>query len=118
MAESAMFIGFGVPVRGRERQAINVYQEALEYYARLSESGEVSGFEPVFLEAHGGRLNGFFLVRGDEESLRRIGASDEFARLNIRAGIVTEDVVVTGAALGDQIAVRMSIYGDQLEELT
>ena len=35
MAEAGLFIGFGLPVRGRGRQAVAVFTEALEYYARL-----------------------------------------------------------------------------------
>jgi hypothetical protein len=59
MAEAGLFVGFGLPVRGRERQAVKVFGEALEYYARLQQQGEIDSFETVFLEPHGGDLNGF-----------------------------------------------------------
>jgi hypothetical protein len=37
MADSGLFIGFGTPVRGRERQASKVFNEAFEYYSRLQQ---------------------------------------------------------------------------------
>ena len=59
MADSGLFIGFGAPVRGRERQAIKVFNEAFEYYSRLQQDGEIDSFEPVLLQPHGGELGGF-----------------------------------------------------------
>src|SRR5579872_97524 len=72
MADSGLFIGFGAPVRGRERQATKVFNEAFEYYSRLQQEGEIESFEPVLLEPHGGELDGFFLLRGDQDKLARI----------------------------------------------
>ena len=54
MADAGLFIGYGLPVRGRERQAVKVFGEALEYYARLQQQGEIESFETVFLNPHGG----------------------------------------------------------------
>jgi len=77
MADSGLFIGFGTPVRGRERQAIKAFSETFEYYSRLQQEGEIESFEPVILEPHGGQLGGFFLVRGDQDKLARIRGSEE-----------------------------------------
>ena len=118
MADSGLFIGFGRAVRGRERQALDVFKEATEYYARLQQQGDIDSFEPVFLEPHGGDLAGFFLVRGDQDKLARIRTSDEFRRLSIRATLVTEHFGVVGAGLGERIATQLPIYNQQLEELT
>jgi hypothetical protein len=101
MAEAGLFVGFGLPVRGRERQAVRVFTEALEYYARLQEQGEIESFETVFLESHGGDLNGFTLVHGDPDQLMRIRTSDEFLRLSLRADLITEGFGVIGAVLGE-----------------
>ena len=62
MADSGLFIGFGAPIRGRERQAIKVFNETFEYYSRLQQEGEIESFEPVILEPHGGELNGARIV--------------------------------------------------------
>jgi hypothetical protein len=65
-----LFVGFGYPVRGREQKAIGVFNELVGFFSRLQQEGEIDTFEPVFLEAHGGDLGGFFLLRGDGERLR------------------------------------------------
>jgi hypothetical protein len=118
MAEAGLFVGFGLPVRGRERQAVKVFTEALEYYARLQQQGEIESFETVLLESHGGDLNGFTLVRGDPDKLASIRTSDEFARLSLRADLITERFGVVGAVLGERIATLMGVFNEQVEDLT
>lgn len=118
MADSGLFIGFGAPVRGRERQATKVFNEAFEYYARLQQEGEIESFEPVLLEPHGGELDGFFLLRGDQDKLARIRSSEEFERLTVRGQLIIENLGIVGAALGGRLMSRLSMFGEQVEELT
>ena len=118
MAEAGLFIGFGLPVRGRERQAVTVFTEALEYYARLQQQGEIESFETVFLESHGGDLNGFTLLRGDPDKLARIRTSDEWLRLTTRADLIADGFGVTGAILGEQVGTLMGVFSEQVEDLT
>jgi|SRR6516164_7735042 len=118
MAEAGLFVGFGLPVRGRERQAVTVFTEALEYYGRLQQQGEIESFETVFLDSHGGDLNGFTLLRGDPDKLASIRTSDEFMRLSLRADLITERFGVVGAVLGERIGTLMGVYSEQVEDLT
>jgi len=118
MADSGIFVGFGVPVRGREQRAIEVFNEAFEYYARLQQGGEIESFEPVLLEPHGGELGGFFLLRGDKDKLARIRGSEEFERLMTRAQLIVENIGVVSAFLGERLMSEMSVFSQQVEELT
>jgi hypothetical protein len=118
MADFGLFIGFGYPVRGRERQAIKVFNEAMEYYARLQQQGEIESFESVFLEPHGGDISGFTLVRGDRDKLASIRTSDEFVRLSTRANLIVEGFGVVGANLGERIGTQIGVFNEQMEELT
>jgi hypothetical protein len=118
MADFALFIGFGSPVRGRERQAVKVFNEAMEYYTRLQQAGEIESFESVFLEPHGGELSGFTLVRGDRDRLTSIRTSDEFLRLSLRAALVVERHSVISANLGERIGPLMGVYTEQVDDLT
>jgi hypothetical protein len=104
-------------VRGRERQATKVFNEVFEYYARLQQEGEIESFEPVLLEAHGGELGGFFLLRGDQDKLARI-RSEEFERHTVRGQLIVENLGVVGAALGARLISQMSLFEGQVEELT
>ncbi len=118
MADSGLFIGFGLPVRGRERQAIRVFNEVFEYYSRLQEQGEIESFEPVLLEPHGGDLGGFFLLRGDQDKLAAIRSSEEFERQIARGQLLVENFGIVGAALGGRLASQMALFTEQLDELT
>lgn len=118
MADFGLFIGFGAPVRGRERQAIKVFNEAFEYYSRLQQEGEIENFEPVLLEPHGGELGGFFLLRGDQDKLARIRSSEEFERYTVRGQLIVEGIGIVGAALGTRLMSQMSLFAEQVEELT
>ena len=118
MADSGLFIGFGAPVRGHERKATKVFNEAFEYYSRLQQEGEIESFEPVLLEPHGGELDGYFLLRGDQDKLARIRSSEEFERLTVRAQLIIENLGIVGAALGGRLMSQLSVLGAQVEELT
>jgi len=118
MADSGLFIGFGGSVRGRERQALTVFGEALEYFSRLQQEGQIESFEPVSLEPHGGDLDGFILLRGDQDKLARIRGSDEFQRLVARGELIVDSLAVVAAGLGERLSAELSVFSQQLDELT
>jgi hypothetical protein len=118
MADAGLFIGWGPPVRGREAKGLEVFNEALAYYARLQQDGTIESSETVILEPHGGDLAGFILVRGSEEKLAQLRVDDEFVRLNTRAGLIVEGVGVVGAALGDGLEQAVGTYQQAVSELT
>jgi hypothetical protein len=117
MADSGIFVGFGFSARGREQQALKVFNDAFEYYARLQRDGEIESFEPVLLEPHGGELGGFFLIRGDKDKLARIRGSEEFEQLTLRAQLVVENIGIVSAFLGERLMSLMSLFSQQVEEL-
>jgi|SRR5919199_6241330 hypothetical protein len=117
MAKGALFIGWGDAVRGREQKALQVFQEALDYYGRLQQHGEIESFEPVALEPHGGDLAGFFLIRGDAEKLARLRTSEEFMRLTTRAQLVVERFGVTAAVYGQELQSLFADFGKHAAEL-
>jgi hypothetical protein len=114
MADAGLFVGFGDPVRGRESQAVEVFNETLAYYGRLQEEGEIESFEPVFLEPHGGDLNGFILIRGNAEKLASLRVSEEFTQLSLRAGLIVNGFGVVGADLAERLQRQMEFYAEQI----
>ena len=114
MADSGLFIGFGNPVRGREGQAVELFNEVLSWYMRLQEEGEIESFEPVFLEPHGGDLNGFILIRGEPEKLAALRVSEDFIQITIRAQINVENFGVVAADLGARLQKQMEYYTEQI----
>lgn len=118
MANAALFIGWGVPVPGRERQALRVFNESIQYYSWLQQQGRIESFEPVLLEQHGGDLGGFVLLRGDDEQLSRLRTDTEFQHNTTRAGLVVSNLGVVSGFIGENLSRIMGDYQSQVDELT
>ena len=114
MADAGLFIGWGEVVRGRETEALELFNETLGYYGRLQEEGSIESFEPVFLEPHGGDLSGFILIRGDAEKLASLRVSEEFTRFSLRAGLIVNNFGVVGADLAERLQRQMEYYTEQI----
>jgi hypothetical protein len=118
MADSAIFIGWGGGVAGRERTSVAVFNDAVQMWTRLQEDGTLESWDAVFLEPHGGDLAGFFLLRGERGPLAQLRISDDFQRLIIRAGLIVESLGVVGADIGERIGTQMAVFQEAVEELT
>jgi hypothetical protein len=114
MADAGLFVGWGEAVRGREGQAVELFDEVIAYFGRLQEEGTIESFEPVFLEPHGGDLSGFVLIRGDAEKLAGLRVSDEFTHVSLRALLVVDNFGVVGADLAGRLQSQMEYYVEQI----
>jgi len=117
MADFGLFIGFGWPVRGREQKAAQVFNEFVAYLTDLQEAGTIEGWEPFFLEPHGGDLGGFFVVRGERDSIGRVRMSDEMAGLATRAQLIVDNFGIVGAETGERIGAQMELFLQSSAEL-
>jgi hypothetical protein len=117
MAESALFVGYGATITGREQHALGLFNEVLGYYARLQERGEIESFEAVLLEPHGGELSGFLLLRGEAGKLDQVRRSDEFLGYNARAGLVVHNFGVVGAYIGAGLQRQFALFGKVAAEV-
>jgi len=114
MADAGLFIGWGEVVRGREAQAVEVFNDTMAYFAGVQEEGVIESIEPVFLEPHGGDLQGFFFLRGDAEKLAALRVDEEFQITVIRAGLVVDNVGVVGASMGARLERLMGSFAEQI----
>jgi hypothetical protein len=117
MADAGLFIGWGPVVRGREKRALEVFNESLQYYAGLQEKKEIESFEVVLLEQHGGELGGFILIRGEVDRLARLRNDQEFQRRQIRAALIVDNLGVVGALIGGGLTRGMGDYQQEIEKL-
>ena len=118
MADAVLFIGWGAVVPGREQKALQVFNEGVAYWQRLQEQGAIESFEAVTLEPHGGELVGFVLIRGEREKLEQVRYSDEFLRLNARAGLVVTNFGVVAGFSGEALTRQFTTFQEQAAELT
>jgi hypothetical protein len=114
MADAGLFIGWGAVVRGREAEAVETFGETMAYFAGLQETGTIDAVEPVFLEPHGGDLQGFFYVKGDAEKLSALRVDLDFAAVIMRAGLVVDNVGVVGASTGARLESMMERFTERI----
>lgn len=110
MAGEALFIGWGAVVRGREKRALEVFEESVQYYARLQGDGSIEGFDVFLLAPHGGDLNGFVILRGERSKLTEVRFSGEFEDLVARASAIIDSLGVIIAYGGDALAQQMGRF--------
>ncbi len=117
MSDDALFVGWGEVVRGRERKAVEVFNEAIEYYSKLQQEGKIDSVEPWFLATHGGDLGGFMLIRGEREKLDEVVRSPEFEVLQTRVAMIVDGSGVVQAVTGEALARGMGHFQEATADL-
>ena len=117
MADRALFIGFGAPVRGREERAVEVFNEFVAMCGRMQADGRIASMEVSLLDPHGGDLGGFFMLGGTPEQCAALTNDEEFRRAVIDANLIVENFGVVGAVTGDGVAREMGMYVEALAKV-
>lgn len=110
MSSNVIFFGWNRSVPGREQLSAEHFQEFVQYLAGLQQAGTIQSFEPVFLDPHGGDLNGFFLIRGESAKLVGLASTEEWLVHMTRAGLHLEGSGVVHGAAGELVMERMSLW--------
>jgi hypothetical protein len=117
MADRVIFLGWSNAVRGRERASADVFAEAMEFWGRLRAEGEIESVEAVLLDAHGGDLGGFFLVKGDAVKLALLRLNPEFQRIMVRANTIVEGLGAVGGVTGESLTRQMELFTEAADDL-
>ena len=76
MQSNTILFGWNRPIPGREHTSATHFNEFVDFLASLVKSGTIETFDTVFLEPHGGDLNGFFLLKGTPSNLNELTGSE------------------------------------------
>ena len=117
MAERALFIGFGTPVRGREERAVAVFNEFVGMFGRMANDGRIERMDVTLLDPHGGDLGGFFMVHGSAEQCSALQMDEEFRRACTDAGLIVDNFGVVPAATGAAVAGEMTMYTEAVQKV-
>ena len=117
MADRAMFVGFGQPVRGREERAIEVFNEFVGLCGRMQADGRIEEMDVTLLDPHGGDLGGFFMVHGSAEQCSALAMDEEFRRACIDASLICENFGVVPAACGGAVGEEMAMYTEAVRKV-
>ncbi len=112
MANRALFLGWSRAIPGREQQAMQLWGKTMEYYSQLQTEGKIESWEPVLLSAHGGDLNGFFLIKGDADKLGSLQREDTWIDLTIEAAHCLDGFGVIRAWVGEGITDIMTRWSN------
>jgi hypothetical protein len=96
----ALVVGWNRAVPNREAAAAELFGTVNAYYERLQKQGKITGYEPVFLNWHGGDFNGFFIIRGTHTHLDALQREEEFIENNLRASHCLQGFGVIPAYVG------------------
>ncbi len=116
MESNVIFFGWNRSLPGREKFSSKHFDEFLEYLGGLQKKGTIQSFDTVFLEPHGGDMNGFFLIRGKNASLDALIASTEWATHMVRAGMHLEASGAVRGFTGESVMKRMELWNKNIPQ--
>ena len=102
MAKGAIVFHWGTAVRGRERQALEVFAESAAYFDDLAKNHRITSHHP-FISAT--RNGGMWVVQGEIDELEAVENEPEFLRLTARVQMIADDYQ------------REHCYGGSVEDL-
>lgn len=101
MGDYAHVTAYGSIKVGRERQALAVWGDALEFYEKAQANGLIDSYEIQLFQPTGGAMpTGVISLWGSEDQVDQIRRNPERLQLQARASLVVEDLVETGAIRG------------------
>src|SRR5436190_22670956 len=110
MSSSVILFGWNRSIPGREKISAGHFEEFAKYLGGLQQKAAIEAFEVVFLDAHGGDLNGFFLIKGDSAKLDSLVSTTEWITHVTRASLHLEGSGAIRGITGDEIMKRMAIW--------
>jgi hypothetical protein len=115
MAEAALCTVWGEPIPGREKEALNVYNEAMQYWAGLQQEGKIERFDVTVLGFPDGDLAGLLVVRGTAEQIDSVRRSKECRQQVARGQLVASHVRVARAYVDEGLAQFVGWYEKVIE---
>lgn len=109
-SDKCLFMGWNRPVTGRENNAVELFDTVTNFLNEQTNQGNIDSFEPCILGAHGGNLNGFFMIRGNADDLADLRNSDEFLELVTQCNFNLEGFGVVDGYINEGLETVMSKY--------
>ena len=111
--DAALVISWGEPRQGRELKSIEVFMEALGFYAQKAEAGVIGEPDAFIAEDES---NGFLIIKGRSDALRELAESDEAQELLLKAHLIVEDLKSHLYFTGDEVTASTSRFAKVAQE--
>ena len=110
MSSNVVFFAWNRSVPGREQVSGAHFSEFVQYLAGLQQKGAIKSFDTVFLNPHGGDMNGFFLIRGESAQLDALLSTTEWVTHITQAALHLLGAGVVRGVTGELVNERMEIW--------
>src|SRR5574341_1292066 len=110
MGSHVILFGWNRSIPGREKVSAQHFDEFVKYLGALQQKGAIQAFDVVFLNPHGGDLNGFFLIKGDSGQLDALASTTEWIAHMTRASLHLDGSGAIHGVTGDGIVGRMALW--------
>jgi hypothetical protein len=114
MSTNVVVFGWDRSTPGREKLSGQHFQEFVQYLQGQQAQRNIESFDPIFLEPHGGALNGFIVIRGEPAKLATLIASPEWVQHQTRAMLHLEGSAVWRGVAGATVSERMDLWMRQV----
>lgn len=116
MADRALFLSWGPIVRGREKHALEVFNEAVAYYGTLQQEDRIERFDVVLL-APSPHIEGFACLFGSHAQIDALREDDRFQRLTIAAELIVDHLSLVEGFTGEGIGRQVGMLQQALDQL-
>jgi hypothetical protein len=116
VAEAGFWVAWGIPARGRERQALELLDETTGYLTRLQQEARIERFDTAILKPQTTELGGFILVQGTQEQIDSLRRDNDFQSWVNQVQLVADRVGIVDAWVNEGIAEAIDLYEDALRK--
>ena len=116
MSSNVIFFAWDRPIPGREQISAAHFQEFIQYLGGLQQAGTVESFEAIFLNPHGGDLNGLIIIRGEPGNLAGLTMTEEWNTHMTRATLHAAGAGAVLGATGDLVMERFATWASLIPE--
>jgi hypothetical protein len=118
MAEAGFWIAWGIPARGRERQALELLKSSTTgYLDGLQRDGLIERFDAAVLKPQSTELGGFVLIQGSKQQLDSLRGDSGFGQWVTQIQLVADRVGIVDAWVDDGLGEAYDLYEQALRKL-
>jgi len=116
--DAGLLIRWGQILPGREDQALTLFDESVNYFLSLIESGRITAFEPfLFTISDFEEEQGFFIVKGPVAEIFSLMDSDEYKTFVTKANLLLQHLQINMLNVGDGVTAQLERYTKVRTEL-
>ena len=112
MRTNVLLFGWNRSIPGREAESSSHFDDFVAYLNSQKEGGSIENYQVIFLDNHGGDLNGFFLIHGSTDQLDSMCSTDDWHRHTVRAALHLDGFGVVRGGANEAVMKRMADWNE------